>query len=86
MVAYLARHYLELKAKYCKGTHGNYSSMSYEDIFHNSILFTINNRANVGDDIEEYFAKRLKAVESQVISDDRQTKKKNAEYANNLQA
>lgn len=60
--------------------------MDNEDIFHNAILFTLNNRDKVGEDIEGYFVKKLRHLERQVAKDDRQTKIENDIYGKHIQA
>lgn len=69
----LARYYLELKGRLCKGAKGNFMSMSYEDIFHNAILKTIqNSKASdvmTDQEIIALFEKVYASTEFQVIND-----------------
>lgn len=84
----LARYYVQLYGELCKGKKGNYMSMSYEDIFHNAVLSTIQDpkaASLIADqDILDYFRRKLGIAEMQIIRDNKLLK--NKIYADDKQA
>lgn len=86
----LARYYLDLKAELCKGNRGNFLSMTYEDIFQNAVLWTLQDSKTkdlISDnDIIEYFKKKYKSIEKQIISDSKVLPEMNKRYAKHQQA
>lgn len=83
----LARYYLSLRDKLCKGKHGNMLSMSYEDIFHNAIIRTIQDektlKLTTDDEILQFFEKRYRSIEIEIVKDNQLIHKTDA---NNIQA
>ncbi|RHO65992.1 hypothetical protein DW083_19900 [Parabacteroides sp. AF48-14] len=71
----LARYYLSLRDKLCKGKHGNMLAMSYEDIFHNAIVKTIQDKETTklttDDEILAFFEKRYRSIEMEIVRDSR---------------
>lgn len=71
----LARYYLSLRDKLCKGKHGNMLAMSYEDIFHNAIVKTIQDEETIklttDEEILEFFEKRYRSIEMEIVRDSR---------------
>lgn len=82
----LARYYLSLRDKLCKGKHGNVLSMSYEDIFHTAIIWTIQDKNTIGlndEEILQYFEKRYRSTEMEIRRDNKLLKQ--TEYADDIQ-
>ncbi len=69
----LSKHYLTLKARLCVQDTGNYLSMSYEDMFHNAILFTIQDveaeKLTTDNQVLKYFEYKFKCVVREIIKD-----------------
>lgn len=69
----LSKNYIALKARLCIGGAGNYMSMSYEDMFHNAILFTIQDakadELTTDNQILKYFEYKYKCVVMEIIKD-----------------
>lgn len=81
----IAKNYESLRYEFVKGECGNYSSMSYEDIFHETILYVIQDKkafALSETDILNHFRFRYNMVKFQIIQDSKLVTK----YANDLQA
>lgn len=83
MAELLARYYLSLRDKLCKGKHGNMLSMSYEDIFHNAIIRTIQDEKTVNlktdEEILQYFEKRYRSTEMEIVRDNKLISNTNAD-------
>lgn len=71
----LARYYLSLHDKLCRGKHGNMLAMSYEDIFHNAIVKTIQDKETTklttDNEILAFFEKRYRSIEMEIVRDSR---------------
>ena len=68
----LAKSYNTLSNEFVKGEFGNYGSMSYEDIFHEAILYVIQDETafNLSEqDIIAHFKYRYNMVKFQIIQD-----------------
>lgn len=68
----IAKHYDKLRVEFDKGKDGNFGSMSFEDIFHESILYIIQDKTafNLSEqEILEHFRYRYKMIQYQIIQD-----------------
>lgn len=82
----LAKHYDSLKQEFDDGDTGNFHSMSYSDIFHEAILYVIQDKKAFEmpeDELIEHFKYRYNMIKFQIIQD---SKLKFNTDANNLQA
>lgn len=71
----LSRNYLALKTQLRIRDTGNYLSMSYEDMFHNAILLTIQDdrarKLTTDKQVLKYFEYKFKCVVREIIKDSR---------------
>lgn len=82
----LAKHYNSLKQEFDGGNIGNFHSMSYSDIFHEAILYVIQDKKAFEmseDELIEHFKYRYNMIKFQIIQD---SKLKFNTNADNLQA
>lgn len=82
----LAKHYNGLKQEFDTGDAGNFHSMSYSDIFHEAILYVIQDKKAFEmseDELIEHFKYRYNMIKFQIIQD---SKLKFNTNADNLQA
>lgn len=82
----LAKHYNSLKQEFDGGNIGNFHSMSYSDIFHEAILYVIQDKKAFEmseNEIIEHFKYRYNMIKFQIIQD---SKLKYNTNADNLQA
>lgn len=83
----LAAHYFTLKKRLRIEAVGNYLSMSYEDMFHNAILYTIQDakaaQLTTEDEVLEYFEHKYRSVVLGIIKDSHLINR--IEYADNKQ-
>lgn len=83
----IARYYLELRDKLCKGKRGNFLSMSYEDIFHNAVLSVMQDskteQLTTDSEILASIEHKYRITEMQIIRDSLQIN--NIPYADNQQ-
>lgn len=70
----VAKHYDELRDRFCKGHYGNFDSMSFADIFQETIPYVIQDKTAFDlPELEliEHFGYRYKMIEYQIIQDSR---------------
>lgn len=83
----LARYYLSLQAKLCVNSEKVYLSMSYTDIFHNTIVLALQddstNNLSTDQDLLDYFEKKFHTVEAEIRMDHKLLNQ--TVYADNLQ-
>lgn len=80
----IAKNYAELRQEFVKKEYGNYSSMSYEDIFQETVLFVIQDKKAFDlsdDEIIQHFKFRYNMIRFRII----QESKKTTIYANDSQ-
>ena len=69
----IASHYNELKQKLCPVVYGNYTGRSTEDIFSDTIMFVIEDKAtealSTDEEILKHFVYRFNMISYQVIKD-----------------
>lgn len=72
VAAVLAKHYDILLAEFSKNKHGSYQSMSYEDIFQETVLYVIQDKRAFKmseSAILDHFRYRYKMIRFQIIQD-----------------
>lgn len=82
----IAKHFNMLKNDLCEGDRGNFYSMSYEDIFQETVLYTIQDKKSFDlseKEVIEHFKYRYNMIKFQIIQDSKSFQKIDA---NNLQA
>lgn len=69
----LSENYTTLKERLCPGDTGNFMSMTYEDMFHNAILFTIQDAKaadlTTDNQILKYFEYKYRCVVIEITKD-----------------
>ncbi|MBK5721364.1 hypothetical protein JGH11_10815 [Dysgonomonas sp. Marseille-P4677] len=68
----IAKHYDRLREEFNKGKEGNFGSMSFEDIFQETILYVIQDKTafNLSEkEILDHFKYRYKMIQYQIIQD-----------------
>lgn len=73
----VGRNYEKLRILCYKGSHGFYSSRSYEDIFQDTVLYVIQDVAALSktdSELIEHFMYRYRMIEYQTIKDSQQIK------------
>lgn len=73
VAAILSKNYSFLKEKLCVDKTGDYLSMSYEDMFHNAILYTIQDERAAAltteNQVLKYFEYRYRWVVVEIVKD-----------------
>ncbi len=84
----IGRNYSRLMALCYRGTHGNFDSQSFEDIFQEAVIFVIHDptaaKFRTDEELIRHFAYRYRMIEFQIIQDANQLKE--TLYADYIQA